>query len=135
MRSTLLLPLLATLSIAAAAEAEPQLIIDRTLTHSCKRKTQNGDTISAHYKGTLAKDGTKFDASYDRNQPLTFPLGAGRVIKGWDLGLLDMCPGDKRTLTIPPELGYGTRGVGPIPGGATLGEFDYPDDLEGFGTD
>ena len=47
-------------------------------------------------------------------------LGAGRVIKGWDLGLLDMCPGDKRTLTIPPELGYGSRGMGPIPANSVL---------------
>ncbi|KAL1966608.1 hypothetical protein VTN77DRAFT_4019 [Rasamsonia byssochlamydoides] len=86
----------------------------------CKRTTQNGDTVHVHYRGTLASDGTQFDASYDRGKPLTFKLGAGRVIKGWDQGLLDMCIGEKRKLTIPPEYGYGDRGVGPIPGGATL---------------
>jgi len=73
-----------------------------------------------HYKGTLAKDGSKFDASYDRGTPFKFQLGQGRVIKGWDQGLLDMCIGEKRTLTIPPSLGYGSRGMGPIPAESTL---------------
>ena len=68
--------------------------------------------------------GSKFDSSLDRGRPFDFPLGAGRVIKGWEQGLQDMCPGEKRTLIIPPELGYGTRGAGNvIPGGATL-KFD-----------
>uniref|UniRef100_A0A182PD25 peptidylprolyl isomerase n=1 Tax=Anopheles epiroticus TaxID=199890 RepID=A0A182PD25_9DIPT len=59
--------------------------------------------------------------SFDRDQPFTFQLGAGQVIKGWDQGLTDMCVGEKRVLTIPPELGYGDRGAGNvIPGGATL---------------
>ncbi|KAG5666191.1 hypothetical protein PVAND_017824 [Polypedilum vanderplanki] len=59
--------------------------------------------------------------SYDRDQPFTFQIGAGQVIKGWDQGLLDMCVGEKRKLTIPPSLGYGDRGAGNvIPGGATL---------------
>ncbi|ETN63866.1 peptidyl-prolyl cis-trans isomerase FKBP14 [Anopheles darlingi] len=59
--------------------------------------------------------------SFDRDQPFTFQLGAGQVIKGWDQGLVDMCVGEKRMLTIPPELGYGDRGAGNvIPGGATL---------------
>lgn len=59
--------------------------------------------------------------SLDRDQPFTFQLGAGQVIKGWDQGLVDMCVGEKRKLTIPPSLGYGDRGAGNvIPGGATL---------------
>lgn len=73
-----------------------------------------------HYRGTLQDTGVEFDASYNRNQPLNFKLGSGQVIKGWDEGLQGMCIGDKRTLTIQPEFGYGDRGVGPIPGGATL---------------
>ena len=74
-----------------------------------------------HYTGTLYKDGSKFDSSVDRNRPFEFKLGAGRVIKGWDEGLLDMCIGEKRILTIPSGKGYGDRGAGgKIPGGATL---------------
>jgi FK506-binding protein 2 len=64
--------------------------------------------------------GTPFDASYDRGQPLGFVVGNGQVIKGWDQGLLDMCPGEKRLLTIDPSYGYGSRGMGPIPANSIL---------------
>eukprot|EP01083_Nonionella_stella_P237689 833598_1 len=88
---------------------------------ACTIKSQKGDQLSMHYTGTLYKDGSKFDSSVDRNRPFEFQLGAGRVIKGWDQGLLDMCIGEKRLLTIPSGLGYGSRGAGgKIPGGATL---------------
>lgn len=73
-----------------------------------------------HYRGTLEKDGSEFDASYNRGTPLAFTVGKGQVIKGWDEGLQDMCVGDKRTLTIQPEYGYGDRAMGPIPAKAVL---------------
>jgi peptidylprolyl isomerase len=79
-----------------------------------------GQTAVVHYTGTLT-DGTKFDSSVDRGQPYEFPLGRGRVIRGWDEGVATMKVGGKRHLVVPPALGYGTAGQPPkIPGGATL---------------
>ena len=83
---------------------------------------QNGDTIAMKYKGTLT-DGTQFDSNYDSGRPFEFKLGSGQVIRGWDQGLLGMCIGEGRKLTIPPNMAYGSEGVGPIPPGATLGEW------------
>ena len=78
-----------------------------------------GKIVKVHYTGWLT-DGTKFDSSLDRNQPYEFPLGAARVIKGWDEGVAGMKVGGKRQLRIPPGLAYGSRGVGPIPPNSTL---------------
>lgn len=81
---------------------------------------KNGQTAVVHYTGKLT-DGTTFDSSVTRGTPFEFPLGAGMVIKGWDLGVLGMKVGEKRILTIPSELGYGARGAGAvIPPNATL---------------
>ena len=80
---------------------------------------QNGNEVEVHYVGTL-EDGTKFDSSVDRGETFSFLLGAGQVIKGWDLGVLGMAIGEKRRLTISSELGYGQSGTGPIPPNATL---------------
>jgi peptidylprolyl isomerase len=83
-----------------------------------------GQTCVMHYTGWLWENGAKgakFDSSLDRGRPFEFPLGLGRVIKGWDEGVASMKVGGKRTLLIPPGLGYGDRGAGGvIPGGATL---------------
>ena len=86
-----------------------------------EQTAQNGNKVSVHYTGWL-ENGTKFDSSLDRGQPFEFTLGAGQVIQGWDLGIVGMKVGEKKKLTIPPELGYGTTGTpgGPIPPNATL---------------
>ena len=92
--------------------------------HGVLDAAKAGDSVAVHYTGWLYNDGekgAKFDSSVDRGQTFSFPLGAGRVIKGWDEGVAGMQPGGKRTLIIPPDLGYGARGAGGvIPPNATL---------------
>ena len=83
-------------------------------------QAQAGKTVRVHYTGKLS-NGTVFDSSIPRGEPIEFKLGAGRVIKGWDEGIALMKEGGKATLTIPPNLGYGERGAGgAIPPNATL---------------
>lgn len=82
-------------------------------------EVKEGDTVRVHYVGTL-QDGLEFDNSHKRGQPFEFTVGAGRVIKGWEEGLVGMKVGGERILVIPPELAYGKNGIGPIPGNATL---------------
>ncbi|XP_064481244.1 peptidyl-prolyl cis-trans isomerase FKBP2-like [Ornithodoros turicata] len=77
----------------------------------CERKSKRNDLLSVHYTGKL-QDGTEFDSSHARKEPFKFQIGVGQVVKGWDQGLLDMCVGEHRTLTVPPELGYGDKGAG-----------------------
>jgi len=88
---------------------------------------EQGKNIVVHYTGWLydaeqeGNKGNKFDSSLDRNQPFAFPLGSGRVIRGWDEGFAGMKVGGKRTLIIPPDMGYGARGAGAaIPPNSTL---------------
>jgi FKBP-type peptidyl-prolyl cis-trans isomerase len=78
-----------------------------------------GKKVTVNYSGTLT-NGTKFDSSYDRNQPFSFTLGAGEVIKGWDQGVAGMKVGGKRKLVIPASLGYGAQANGSIPANSTL---------------
>ena len=81
---------------------------------------KSGDTVTVNYTGTL-QDGTKFDSSIDRGQPFQLTLGQNSVIQGWELGLAGMKVGEKRKLTIPPELAYGAQGAGGvIPPNATI---------------
>ncbi|MEN9405488.1 MAG: hypothetical protein RLY47_447 [Candidatus Parcubacteria bacterium] len=107
------------LIIIAAVLVGGYFLINRNSTGMEAQTAQNGDVVGVHYTGKLV-DGTVFDSSIPRGEPITFTLGAGAVIAGWDQGILGMAVGEKKTLTIPPELGYGAQDHGPIPGGSTL---------------
>jgi peptidylprolyl isomerase len=94
-------------------EGEPPAelrIVD--LTEGDGREAKPGDTAVVHYVGVAWSSGEEFDASWNRNDTFPFPLGAGRVIQGWDQGVVGMKIGGRRRLEIPPHLGYGERGAG-----------------------
>lgn len=127
----LLVTLFAVMTFAQSKEGPPKVEGEPTKTASglkywdLKKGTGAvavpGMTVRVHYTGWLASNGKKFDSSVDRNEPFEFPLGAGRVIKGWDEGVKGMHVGGKRRLEIPPDLGYGAQGAGGvIPPNATL---------------
>ena len=109
-----------------STKAAPQVQMEDTVVGDGAEAVR-GKRVTVHYTGWLYKDGeqgAKFDSSKDRNDPFVFTLGAGMVIRGWDVGVQGMKVGGKRTLIIPPELGYGARGAGGvIPPNATL-KFD-----------
>jgi FKBP-type peptidyl-prolyl cis-trans isomerase len=119
--------LAATLAVPVAANAQTRGL--RMTDHKIGTGAEAvaGKSVTVHYTGWLFDEkaaenkGTKFDSSRDRNAPFSFPLGAGRVIAGWDEGVAGMKVGGQRTLVIPPEKGYGARGAGGvIPPNATL---------------
>ena len=104
-------------NLAFSSENELKITINQ---NGSGDSAETGMSVSVHYTGKL-EDGTVFDSSIPRGQPFTFTLGAGQVIKGWDLGVEGMKIGEKRSLVIPPHLGYGIRGAGAtIPPNATL---------------
>ncbi|RKP03566.1 hypothetical protein CXG81DRAFT_9345 [Caulochytrium protostelioides] len=106
---------------ATDAELKDVQIVTTGKTLDCYGSTERGDRVIVHYTGKL-KDGTVFDSSRNPGRRPFGPLelGGNSVIAGWEAGLLGMCVGENRTLTIPPHLGYGDRGMGPIPPKATL---------------
>ena len=108
-------------SVAIPNEAPPsQLTIVDDVVGTGDEATK-GRNVSVHYVGVAWSNGNQFDASWDRNEPFEFRLGAGQVIQGWDEGVAGMKVGGRRTLTIPPDMGYGSRGAGGvIKGGETL---------------
>jgi len=107
---------------APVSEEEPITEVQiKVLQEGEGEEAQNGDIVTLNYTGTLT-DGTKFDSSFDYNQPFTFTLGEEQVIAGWETGILGMKVGEKRQLIIPSSLAYGEQGTpgGPIPPNATL---------------
>ncbi|KAJ3482236.1 hypothetical protein NLI96_g7106 [Meripilus lineatus] len=113
--SVFLFALVASATETTTNEPPTELQIDvNYVPTSCPFRAQQGDKIKVHYTGKLFSNGKKFDSSLDRGEPLPLILGAGQVIRGWDEGLKGMCQGEKRTLTIPSNMAYGSRGFGNI---------------------
>ena len=94
-------------------DAPTELVLD-DLEVGTGPEAKPGQQVAVHYVGVAWSDGTEFDNSYDRGEPLVFGLGAGQVIQGWDSGIAGMKVGGRRRITIPPHLGYGARGAGGV---------------------
>ncbi|NLE16992.1 MAG: FKBP-type peptidyl-prolyl cis-trans isomerase [Propioniciclava sp.] len=94
-------------------DAPAELVLD-DLEVGTGPEAKPGQQVAVHYVGVAWSDGTEFDNSYDRREPLVFGLGAGQVIQGWDSGIAGMKVGGRRRITIPPHLGYGARGAGGV---------------------
>jgi FKBP-type peptidyl-prolyl cis-trans isomerase len=107
------------LPLALSQPASAQYLEADELRVGTGTEAKAGNRVTVHYTGWLT-NGRQFDSSKPRGEPFTFLLGGGQVIKGWDQGVVGMREGGVRRLTIPPELGYGARGAGPIPPSATL---------------
>jgi FKBP-type peptidyl-prolyl cis-trans isomerase len=111
--------------LATTAAKGPDTVTTPTGLKYIVTKTGNGakpaigQLVKVHYTGKL-EDGRVFDSSIPRGEPFEFPVGMGRVVKGWDEGILMMSKGEKRTLIVPPSLGYGMEGMGPIPPNTTM---------------
>jgi len=113
--------LVCAIAVLAVEQPTELQIVTTFMPQECPVKAQKGDSLRVHYTGTLFSDGTKFDSSLDRGQPLPLKLGVGQVIQGWDKGLVGMCLNEKRILTIPSDMAYGSRGAGnAIPANAAL---------------
>ncbi|MCC6755247.1 MAG: FKBP-type peptidyl-prolyl cis-trans isomerase [Solirubrobacterales bacterium] len=107
--------------LAASSEAAPTVLLKKDIVVGDGAEAKEGDEVTVQYVGALFDSGKEFDASWTRNQPFTFTIGQGQVIKGWDEGIVGMKVGGRRVLVIPPDLGYGPQGSPPtIPGNATL---------------
>ena len=99
----------------------PSTLVTEDITVGDGVEAVSGKNVSVHYVGVAWSTGNQFDASWDRNEPFDFGLGAGQVISGWDKGVAGMKVGGRRKLTIPPDMGYGSQGAGGvIKGGETL---------------
>jgi len=105
-------------SVSANGKLE-KLIVDDIRIGAEGRVVSEGDRVTVHYEGTT-QDGIRFDSSYDRGEAFSFTVGAGRVIEGWEKGLVGMKVGGQRVLVIPPHMAYGNAQVGPIPPNSIL---------------
>lgn len=112
--------LVAAITEAASSNGKLQkLIVDDIRIGTEGRVVAEGDRVTVHYEG-VTQDGVRFDSSYARGETFSFTVGAGRVIEGWEKGLVGMKVGGQRVLVIPPHMAYGSAQVGPIPANATL---------------